>query len=520
MATLEQKIKFRPVVNTDGTLSPSPEELKYAQDNAADGALLEMNQKYENLNKQIKTERKESAELARMTPTAPTKESTERFVSRLEMPPAGPVVAPALVATENTKPIAEKEKELARPTPSPLVGGDVPRGSSTTDGKPKEASSQDEIEKNLKELGALQARLGANKLPDRGQLESLIKELDSLQPSTPPSSPETQKFVQARADAYRAYKEKADRNDWLEIAQNLVNSITQFASAQAAMGTRFAGGNVPLTGIDYGARTARAGREYEMELGEVSAQEKAALTEQERADRLRREEMAGKRGTLMERIRAKEGEIRAGEERAERARGEAVSLFKVINDNKQQDKALANTLKVKTEQLKQEGREAAGKELDAHLRILESQQKTLADKIQAANALSTADKKTYDKALVDFATSLGVSSQDLTKKADVESGWTTTDKTYMKENVAAKQAADWSQQYQEMQRQIEALRAVKMGEQATPAAPMAPMAPSATTPPSAPAQKYQPGDIVEQGGKKYRFKGGNDKDPNNYEEVR
>lgn len=64
-----------------------------------------------------------------------------------------------------------------------------------------------------------------------------------------------------RADA--AYKQKTDRNDWLEIAQNLSNAITRFGASQAGLRNNQDVSNIPLgAGINYEARNSRAMNEY------------------------------------------------------------------------------------------------------------------------------------------------------------------------------------------------------------------------------------------------------------------
>jgi hypothetical protein len=371
------------------------------------------------------------------------------------------------------------------------LGGTPPSGTSTVESKSatgKEQEKKDtDVEKVLRESGELIAKLGGNKKVDRSQLQSYLDKLDTLQPNTAASTPETQRFVQARADAYRAYKEKADRNDWLEVAQNLVNSITQFASAQQAMGTRFEGGNLPLKGIDYGARTARAGREYEMELGQVGAEEKAAETASERADRLRREELSLKRQTLGEKIGAERERVRQQESDVKDVERQALNLYSIINSNRRNDADNLAALERKTAEIEGRGRAAAGKDLDNHIKALETEAKALTPKIQSANALSGSSKDSdYKKNLATFATALGKSEEELKAEADSNSGWFTLNKTYIKENIAGKQAAEWARQQQELQRQIADLKRVKFGGEAVSAATASASQP-ATTPGQAPA---------------------------------
>jgi glucan-binding YG repeat protein len=387
------------------------------------------------------------------------------------------------------KPKVEDQKQaVSQPVPGQM-GGTPPSGTSTDESKPatgKEQEKKDtDVEKVLRESGELIAKLGGNKKVDRSQLQSYLNKLDTLTPDTAVSTPETQRFVQARADAYRAYKEKADRNDWLEVAQNLVNSITQFASAQQAMGTRFEGGNLPLKGIDYGARTARAGREYEMELGQVGAEEKAAESAAERADRLRREELSLKRQTLGEKIGAERERVRQQESDVKDAERQALNLYSIINSNRRNDADNLAALERKTAEIENRGRAAAGKDLDNHIKTLEAEAKALTPKIQSANALSGSSKDSdYKKNLATFATYLGKSEDEIKADAKQNSGWFTFKADYVRENIAGKQASEWARQQQELQRQIADLRRVKFGGEVTPV----PSQPATTTPSTTPTR--------------------------------
>lgn len=79
-----------------------------------------------------------------------------------------------------------------------------------------------------------------------------------------PQSESNLKDALAKADA--AYKEKTNRNDWAEVAQNLSNAIVQFGASQYGAGHEGQYGDAPVLnlgkGIDYKARNERARNEY------------------------------------------------------------------------------------------------------------------------------------------------------------------------------------------------------------------------------------------------------------------
>jgi hypothetical protein len=465
-STERGEIKLRPSITGDTykdiKFEPSPAEL--ADIGPDYDKQKQLWDRYDSLTKdfqnQVKTEGMSIAD---------PKKAAAQFLQR-NQPATGPgIPATPLYGTE-------KEKQ-AVVQPAPPSGGMTPPVAppSKEDGiapAPGQAETgdtkQDDVEKTLGEWSKLQATVGAGKGVSRAGLESALKALDDLKPIDP-TAPDTQRFVQARAEAYRAYQEKADRNDWLEVAQNLVSAITNYASARAAMGTRYEGGNIPLKGIDYGARTARAGREYEMELGQVGAEEKAAETAAERADRLKREQLALKRSGLQERIAAERERVREGETAQREAGRESMSLLRDIMNTRRADAKNAAYLETKTKELEAKGRQATTKDVDNQLKSLVAQEKATTARLKAANDLMSASGKTYDKALSVYATASGVSEEALKEQADKESPFYQRDKTYIKDNIAAKHATELSAEQQQIRRQIESLRGLKSGGQAAPA---------------------------------------------------
>lgn len=390
----------------------------------------------------------------------------------------------------------DKDQKQADMQPAPGPGGRTPPAATPQkeDGIPaapsqdkKPVKELDDIESVLEEAGKIQAKLGAGKAVPRDQLEKYLNQLEDLKPVAP-SSPDTQRFVQARAEAYRAYQEKADRNDWLEVAQNLVGALTNYASARSAMGTPFIGGAVPLKGIDYGARTERAGKEYAMELGQIGAEERAAESKADKEDRLARESLALTRGGLQEKIAAERERIREGEAEKREAGREATGILKDILTNRRYDRANQARLAAETARLTASGQKTATTELDNQIKSLMAEEKAVTTKLKAANNLMSASGKAYDSALAAYATASGVSEEALKEQADKESGFFTTDKSYLKEKIAGQHAQELAAEQQKIQQQIADLRKVRFGSPASPAVPTSAQ-PASATPPSTPAAK-------------------------------
>jgi hypothetical protein len=109
-------------------------------------------------------------------------------------------------------------------------------------------------------------------------------------------------LLAARADAYKMYKEKADRNQLLGTVERAINAIAQFASAQAGFGTRQAGGNLPLSSADYGGQTEQAFREYQTELGLLGEEQKLGERAKERAETAKEKEIGRRQKTIQEKI--------------------------------------------------------------------------------------------------------------------------------------------------------------------------------------------------------------------------
>lgn len=418
----------------------------------------------------------ETAGVAEATKTAPT------------MPPPAPRpetlagrIQPATQPTEEWKPfsagpvaarpITEKEKPAVEPV-SPSGGMDTTKPSPpvepTDTKKEKQGQKKDSLQTTLDEITRIQAAFGANKEPSRKELKDLLNQLESVKPDTETyRDPVVRNFVQDRAEAFRAYKEKADRNEWLELAQNLANSLTQYASAQAASGTRFTGG-VPVASIDYGAKTDRAMKEYQMQEAGIAAEQRAAETEQERIDRLRREDVAARRSTLGERITAERERIRQEEADAKQAGRDAVSLYSTLQANKRAVEANSANLEKALLQYSSRQDKVTEKQLDNQIGFLSAEETRLKRQLDAANELMEADKKNYGAKLANWASAAGQNVDNVVKKAEDESGFFTSKQDYIQETLAPQHANMLQEQLATITRQLDQLKAAKYSGGAQP----------------------------------------------------
>ena len=212
------------------------------------------------------------------------------------------------------------------PSPQGVDGTKPPVTKPVTPGKESQATT----------TGALKSAVTlANKLENgksdkvsKSSLDELTKTLDDVEEtvSADPrfqNTPVERNLQSARAEAYKMYKEKADRNQLLGTVERAINAIAQFASAQAGFGTRQAGGNLPLSSADYGGQTAQAFKEYETEVGLIGEEQKAGERASDRKEALKEKEINRQRGTILERIETERNALKetAAENRARIAEG-------------------------------------------------------------------------------------------------------------------------------------------------------------------------------------------------------
>jgi hypothetical protein len=208
-------------------------------------------------------------------------------------------------------------------------------------------------------------------------------------------------LLAARADAYKMYKEKADRNQLLGTVERAINAIAQFASAQAGFGTRQAGGNLPLSSADYGGQTAQAFKEYETEVGLIGEEQKAGERASDRKELLKEKEIGRRQKTILERIETERNALReaAAEKRARIAEGGSAKA-----------EARRETRDIRT-----------GKLADVKDRAsnLSKQIEATQSAIKLGNRIGTGKSQDQDKEVAEFASAINKLPEDLQAEMDV-----------------------------------------------------------------------------------------------------
>lgn len=385
----------------------------------------------------------------------------------------------------------EKEKPAE---PVPPSGGTVPTvpppDSSLADkisqGEKGKEVEQSDINKALTETLKLQQALGAGEKVDRSKLDGFLNELESIKIPERTSDPNAERFLQQRAEAYRAYQRKADRNEWLDLAQSLVNSITQFASAQAAMGTRFAGGQIPLAGVDYAGRTARAAKEYEMELGGVEAAERASAKKYEQDFLNEKDKMEGKKTGLLAKISAEKDALDEAQRTASAKQQQSITLFKLITDAKLEDAKVTATKNKLAEDVIADQKKQTKETVKTNINSLEDEAKKLQNQLAAANALAAGNIKDKDDNKVKLANALQLPVDTIETLISQQEGFFAGTKM---QNYAKGIAADTQTKLTQINSSLNKLRGLS-GEGAP--ATVTPPPPSTTPPPSGTVEMVDP----------------------------
>jgi hypothetical protein len=220
-----------------------------------------------------------------------------------------------------------EEVKLAPASPTaPSPQGGV--GAKPTETKPVTGGKESQVSPtgSLKSMGALATKIekGASNKVSKPTLDELTGQLDTVIDTVNKDPRFNNTAVErdlqsSRAEAYKMYKEKADRNQLLGTVERAINAIAQFASAQAGFGTRQAGGNLPLSTADYAGQTEQAFREYQTDLGLLSEEQKAAERAKERGETLKEKEIGRRQKTILERIETERNALReAGAEKRAR----------------------------------------------------------------------------------------------------------------------------------------------------------------------------------------------------------
>lgn len=149
------------------------------------------------------------------------------------------------------------------------------------------------------------------------QLQQLVQNAQSNPQFSSATNQQLKDLSDLQDKAQQLYQERANRNDWLEVAQTLGRAVTQFGAAAAGQKSGMDMSNLPQGApIDYGGRTDRSLREYLGETGRLAGLRSEALRREEQNQRLGERSLERQGQYLGNAARVVSGE----EEAAQRAR--------------------------------------------------------------------------------------------------------------------------------------------------------------------------------------------------------
>lgn len=209
------------------------------------------------------------------------------------------------------------------------------------------------------------------------QLKKLSED-EALARGVPDDTRQTLK--DAISGAEDLYKRKASQNEWLDVAQTLGQAATQFGAAQAGMRSGRDMSGLPLNkGVDYNARTDQAFRDYQQSIR--NAGENAAID----------------RDQFQEGAKSRESDF----SKQHGYLSEALKASMAHEHDQELEKKLGAAEK---ERADRESRRDSDAILRMNVKELDTEEKSLADKLRAAQNVSNAysqmgdaDKKNLDK---------------------------------------------------------------------------------------------------------------------------
>lgn len=286
-----------------------------------------------------------------------------------------------------------------------------------TEGTPEGQDSQDTVNKSIQDLiktaNQLNSAAGGRRTVDRSKLLDAIKSLDTIEEELkkeqdPSKVPQLRDISTARRDALDAYKQKANMNEWLSIADRAIAAIAQFASGQAAMGTQYTGTYRPAL-TDYDAKTQQALREFQAEAG-VLEKERAESEQQVSAYERQQEKLADRiRRQRESKVRLLEEDVR----RQEREIDRADKLTADLMDNWLQTQRIESQYKKDIEREKRGEARTQAEQDKAREGVLQRDIDNTDKLLKALIGFDSSSKKTTEAGLTKIAIELGTDKDSL-----------------------------------------------------------------------------------------------------------
>jgi hypothetical protein len=299
--------------------------------------------------------------------------------------------------------------------------------------------------------------------PSAAEQESIINQLDTVASEVADDKrfqyePVRTDLVQLRAEAYKAYKEKANRNEWLDLAERALNAIGQFAAARSATGGFVAG--FPQSKTDYAGRTEQAFREYQAELGIIGEQARAEERGAERLEAAKEREIGRRQRTISERL---------ADERAARAEAAAERRAIIAAGGKE---SVATARKEAAES------KEAYRRLGTQLSDINREESILQKQIAAINKLGVSkNNETETEALAEIASLVPDLTVEQLKANIDKADDALTFRSTAKNQVASSLLGPLKQKIQQLGARKEAIYGARAGEQ-----PVSETSPTTATP--------------------------------------
>lgn len=243
--------------------------------------------------------------------------------------------------------------------------------------------SEIEAERKRKAAQAPAGQTGPVELPkDPDTLLNKLNELansQQFQQEAPASARKS--LAEAMDKANKAYQEKSSRNEWAEVAQLLGRSVAQLGAAREGLSTGHDMSKLDFgPGIDYGARTDRASRDYQQELSNVDKLSSLSRAEQKDTQDESRHKYSRESGVL-----GKALDTQLSLEREKRLSEGAQSA----EESRAQREARMEAERARREKGQQDREDSRLSEADRRLQIadLSKQEESLASRLKAAETL-------------------------------------------------------------------------------------------------------------------------------------
>jgi hypothetical protein len=260
----------------------------------------------------------------------------------------------------------------------------------------------------------------ADETPEDQEVQSIYESIKRARDAAGPAVDQSQ-FDQQEQEAKSLYEGRANRNEWLSLADRIGNALVRIGAAEKGLKS-----GVDMSGINYGPmtdwdkRTDQAQRDYTTELGRVDKHRSSALKDQDS-----RYDLAGKAFDIAQKSKAQKAQD-ARQEKQEEGRNERQRTSIASQENRadarlkfQEDAAAAREERARRDA---DVKDLTGQETSANKQLQAKQQ--LFNQMQGDLDISSKDRSkleaTYGKLAAEAGVDLGELQAQLKNK---ETSW-------------------------------------------------------------------------------------------------